>query len=150
MTAPGTGSVGYGYDARGRRTQITYPDTTAIDYTYYADGHLAGVWQSATQLVGYTYTPRGQPDQVIRALTTPITTTYAYDHAGRLTELATTTITDTLNTFSYVTDRRGCVQQLMRLGSPAIVLAWAREPACSASIIAMPASARWHSPARIA
>jgi YD repeat-containing protein len=60
-----TATVQYGYDSDGNLAKLTYPDGNVIDYTYTARNQL---WQ----------VQNGGP---------PPVATYAYDLAGRLTNL---------------------------------------------------------------
>ena len=52
-------SVGYGYDARGNTTTITYPDAKTVTNTYDAVGQLTGVKDSASNRTGFGYNADG-------------------------------------------------------------------------------------------
>jgi len=98
-------SVRYGYDAAGRRTQLVYPDSTTLDYEYWADGQLKAVKQGATTLASYTYDTAGRLQTLTRA--NGATTTYSYDAADRLTDVQTQVGSTTRSRFQYGLDRLG-------------------------------------------
>ena len=52
-------SMGYGYDARGNTTTITYPDAKTVTNTYDAVGQLTGVKDSASNRTGFGYNADG-------------------------------------------------------------------------------------------
>ena len=88
ITAPNTGAIGYGYNADGARTGLTYPDGTALGYSYYPDGQLKAVTQGASTLASYSYDGNGRLQQAARA--NGAVSTYSYDGADRLLDLSTT------------------------------------------------------------
>jgi RHS repeat-associated protein len=78
-------SVGYSYDARGNRTQMSYPDSKTVSYGYDAADRPTGVtpsWDSGSYSYQYV-------NQRLITMTTPagLQTTYGYDSANRLTQL---------------------------------------------------------------
>ncbi len=58
MSAPSTGVIGYGYDARGQRTRLAYPGGTTLEYAYWPDGQLRIVTDTTT-LARYSYDSLG-------------------------------------------------------------------------------------------
>ena len=104
ITTP-LGVVAYGYTPRGERARLAYPDGTAIDYTYWADGQLKTVAQGATTRAASSYDPAGRLAQVARG--NSATTTYSYDGADRLTDLHTQVGGATRSRFTYTLDRLG-------------------------------------------
>ncbi len=49
VTSPGSKTVGYRYDLDGDRTQVTYPDYTAVTYTFNKASQLSRpAWERAT------------------------------------------------------------------------------------------------------
>jgi RHS repeat-associated protein len=107
LTASNTGTVGYGYNARGQRTQLTYPDSSVIDYSYWDDGNLLndGTSTGGSSSAPATYDPAGRLASVSRA--NGATTAYTYDGADRLRDLHTTANDATLARFAYDVDRLG-------------------------------------------
>ena len=85
VSAPQTGTVGYGYDARGLRSSLTYPDGTQIQYAYWQDGRLETVQQGSTTLASYGYDSQGRLTQITRA--NGVVTSYGYDSVDRLTSI---------------------------------------------------------------
>jgi RHS repeat-associated protein len=98
------GGFSYGYDADGNVTSRTYPDKTAVTYTYTAGEQIASVSQGSSK-TSYTYDPAGnlakavQPDKV--------TQTFTYNDAGRLTKLSAATSTATLDSYGLTLNADG-------------------------------------------
>ena len=85
---PGLAShtVGYAYDAMGRRAGLVYPDRTSIGYGFDARGRLAAVSaQAGGVIASYEYDQLGRTAKVSRK--NGALTTYGYDAAGQLTEI---------------------------------------------------------------
>src|SRR6185369_9361182 len=76
-------TIAYGYDAVGRRTQITYPDGSMLRYTYDGQNRLATVATEGTPpLATYAYDLDGMVTSVTRE--NGVRSSYAYDLLGRL------------------------------------------------------------------
>jgi RHS repeat-associated protein len=105
VNAPQTGLVQYGYNARGERTQLTYPDATSVGYYYDPDGRLIAITQGLTTLAHYTYTLAGELQTLARA--NGATTTYTTTVNGWLTDTHTTVGGATQSRFQYSYNRRG-------------------------------------------
>jgi YD repeat-containing protein len=106
VSDPLTGTVEYGYDLVGNRTQLVYPGGQVVTYTYDADDRLVQVEDWSGGLTGYEY------DVATHLITTTlpngVTTTYQYDAANRLIDLAHTATDDTLlSSYSYELDDTG-------------------------------------------
>ncbi|MBA3471404.1 MAG: VCBS repeat-containing protein, partial [Herpetosiphonaceae bacterium] len=123
-TQPVLGTVGYGYNARGDRTQLTYPDGTAITYTYQPDGQLDQVKEQTTTLVDYGYHPiTGQVQSA--AYANGATTQYGYDRVDRLKAKTTTTAGILQSSFTYGLNKLGqrtAVTETLALPAPTLTL----------------------------
>lgn len=97
--------VGYGYDAAGNRTQLTYPDGREVTYAYDDGNRLQTVEDWHNGQFGYNYDNANR----LTGLTLPngIASNYSYDNAGRLLVLTHDTLTDTLASYSYSLDKVG-------------------------------------------
>jgi RHS repeat-associated protein len=95
--ATSLGAVSYGYDAYGRRSQLTWPDGFSISYNYlvgsYPGDYLQTINESGgTQLASLVYDDIGRRTQVTRGTGVAgnsVQTGYGYDALSRLTSLAT-------------------------------------------------------------
>jgi len=87
-------TVSYGYDQYGYRTSTTYPDgSTVVTRTNTWDGRIDTLSRGAAALVDYAY--QGQRTALRGYHTTaPVTAEYAYDHLGRVTDIAAGTGVD--------------------------------------------------------
>jgi len=99
-------TVGYAYDVMGRRAQLVYPDGTVVKQIYNARGLLASVATADQAALGtWTYDANGHVAAVARA--NGVGTTYAYDDAGQLTEVAHKKGTEALALARYTIDAAG-------------------------------------------
>jgi len=106
VTDPFTGTVEYGYNLAGNRTQLTYPDGKVVTYTYDADNRLLQVQDWDDGLTRYAYDAAGR--LISTTLPNGVVTTQQYDDANRLVNLAHTAADDTLlASFSYEMDGVG-------------------------------------------
>ena len=121
VTAPETGTVAYGYNARGQRTQLTSPDGTTISYQYDPDGALHQVRQDGTPLATYAYDAAGRLASVSRA--NGAVTTDADDGADRLRDRHTTVDGTTVSRYQYTVDRLGLRTAVTETGQPASLVA---------------------------
>lgn len=106
--APGlaTQTVRYGFDALGRRSDLTYPDGTKVSYDYDTRGRLKSVNDGPGRAVGrYDYDPLGRIAKLTRD--NNVVTTYAYDMAGQLTDIAHTHGNNVLAGSHYALDNLG-------------------------------------------
>jgi RHS repeat-associated protein len=97
--------VGYSYNARSERTQISYPNSgPTVQYSYWPDGQLRVVTDTTT-LASYAYDNQGRLCQVTRA--NKQVTHYGYDSAERLID-STTSVSDTVvGRFEYAYNHLG-------------------------------------------
>jgi RHS repeat-associated protein len=86
ITDPFTGTVGYGYDPVGNRTDLFYPDGKVVTYTYDMDNRLVQVEDWAEGVTAYEYDAAGR--LITTTLPNGVVTTNQYDNANRLTQLA--------------------------------------------------------------
>ncbi|TMJ18608.1 MAG: RHS repeat-associated core domain-containing protein [Alphaproteobacteria bacterium] len=89
MTSAGTGlggttrTLSYEYDAAGRRTRITHPDSAYFTYGYDWAGQVTMVRESGVNwLNAFAYTDRGTVSDQSYALT--FVSSYGYDAVGRV------------------------------------------------------------------
>ena len=87
---PGLAShtVGYRYDALGRRSDLVYPDKTKVSYDYDARSRLTTIDPQGggrTPLATYAYDAQGRIDKLTRD--NGVASTYTYDMAGQLTDI---------------------------------------------------------------
>ena len=81
------GTMSYQYDAAGRQTRITWPDTNYAQYDRGVDGSLTAIrYNGVDTLAQYGYNQMGQTTWVLRANGT--TSSYGYDPVGRMTSLS--------------------------------------------------------------
>jgi len=99
-------SVGYGYDAVGNTTAITYPDGSQVTRAYDTLDRLSSVrdWLGHTARFGYD----AADNLITQTLPTSTTTSIAmgYDAADRLTGITDTTPITTWS-FAYTRDKSG-------------------------------------------
>ncbi len=98
-------TVGYGYDGRGLRTRLLYPDGTEVTYRYDAAGRLIAVEEGASPYAVYAYDAAGRV--LTATLGNGTVTSYRYDAAGRLLEVTHHNGDDLLARFEYAYDARG-------------------------------------------
>ena len=96
--------VSYTYDAYGNKTSMTYPDGRTVSYTYDAMNRMAGVVGLDGETTSYVYDAAGRRIQTVSG---NMTTRYAYDSVGNLTEQATSGASDIAFRYSY--DRNGYI-----------------------------------------
>jgi YD repeat-containing protein len=83
-----THTVGYRYDALGRRSDLVYPDKTKVSYDYDARSRLTTIdtrGGGRTPLATYAYDAQGRIDKLTRD--NGVASTYTYDMAGQLTDI---------------------------------------------------------------
>ena len=90
--------VSYTYDAYGNKTSMTYPDGRTVSYTYDAMNRMAGVVGLDGETTSYVYDAAGRRIQTVSG---NMTTRYAYDSVGNLTEQATSGTSDIAFRYSY-------------------------------------------------
>ncbi|MFG2054805.1 RHS repeat-associated core domain-containing protein [Micromonospora sp. NPDC048930] len=83
VTSP-AGTVGYSYDAAGRRSGMTVPGQPAIEYGYDATGLVERITQGGTTATWHR-DAAGRTDRVEQA---GVVTRYAYDAASQLTGMS--------------------------------------------------------------
>ena len=115
VTFPGPKTVSYQYDDLpggdaadypGQRTQITYPDSKTVTYTYLQDGAMETVTDWLSQQTAYTYDDAGRLD--LTQLPNGVSADYGYDEANRLTSVVNTAAgPTTISSFTYVLDAVG-------------------------------------------
>ncbi len=81
----GTKTVGYGYDAVGNRTSLTYPDSKQVTYSYNAANQLSGVTDWSNGITTIQYDNKGRRSGI--TLANGASQNYAYDNADRLTNI---------------------------------------------------------------
>ena len=96
--------VSYTYDAYGNKTSMTYPDSRTVSYTYDAMNRMVGVVGLDGETTSYVYDAAGRRIQTVSG---NMTTGYAYDSVGNLTEQATSGTSDIAFRYSY--DRNGYI-----------------------------------------
>ena len=96
--------VSYTYDAYGNKTSMTYPDGRMVSYTYDAMNRMVGVVGLDGETTSYVYDAAGRRIQTVSG---NMTTRYAYDSVGNLTEQATSGASDIAFRYSY--DRNGYI-----------------------------------------
>ena len=83
-----THTVGYRYDALGRRSDLVYPDKTKVSYDYDARNRLTTIDPQGggrTPLATYAYDAQGRIEKLTRD--NGVASTYSYDMAGQLTDI---------------------------------------------------------------
>jgi RHS repeat-associated protein len=120
---PLNAAVGYGYDAMGNRTALTYPNGKKLVYVPNALGQIKEVQErvvngwTADHTVNYTYQPSGQ--LATAAVPNGVTSTYTYDALGRLTDLVHGTTSASLAQYHYQYNALGNrVQAIERVQQP--------------------------------
>ena len=82
----GPHSVGYQYDAAGRRTKLIYPDGSFVTYAYNANGWLTNISDGVTNtIVSYEYDNAGRRTK--RTLQNSTFTVLEYDSASELSNI---------------------------------------------------------------
>jgi RHS repeat-associated protein len=96
-------TMSYQYDADGDRTEVTYPDSAYVTYTYDGLDRLYQVFEKgSTALAVYSYSPAGLLNQITRG-SGVATTGFGYDGIERLSSLSQTLATTADNvSFSYL------------------------------------------------
>jgi len=92
-------TVGYGYDGRGLRTLLVYPDGTRVTSTYDLAGRLVAVDGVTTTYAAYDYDPGSR--LISATLGNGVRTAYAYDAGDRLLAISHTLDGDLLARFLY-------------------------------------------------
>ncbi len=96
-------TLGYEYDAAGRRTRVTHPDGFFAEYSYNPAGELTTITDSTgTTLASYIYDALGRRDRVDRP--NGASTSYGYDAVSRLDTLTqdlSGTAYDSTTTFTH-------------------------------------------------
>jgi RHS repeat-associated protein len=107
ITYPGGRWLSYTYDVAGRRTSMTDQLGHRSDYHYDARGRLESLTdESGVEIVRYAYDAVGRMER--KTLGNGVYTTYAYDDAGHLLELANLKPGGSvLSLFAYTYDSRG-------------------------------------------
>lgn len=112
FTQPAVGgsssAVGFGYDARGNRTRLTYPDGKTIVYGYDNADRITSVspdWDSGSYSYQYA-------NHRLITMTNPagVVTTYNYDTANRLNSITHRQGSQTLGNYNYALDSTGNVR----------------------------------------
>jgi len=99
-------TLGYTYDANGRRQTVTYPGGATIEYEYDADGRTTAIKRNATSLATYAYDPT-TGRLATRTLANGVTTSYGYNFMGRTTSITVTSGAATLWEATYGYDAVG-------------------------------------------
>jgi uncharacterized repeat protein (TIGR02543 family) len=102
-------SIGYGYDAAGNRTSLTYPNNATVSYQYDDANQLTAVMDWDNQSTGYAYDPAGRLVSVARP--NGVDSSYTYDDAGRLVQLQHEAGASSLAAYSYTYDPVGNLMQ---------------------------------------
>ena len=101
------GTVSYQYDAAGRRTRMTWPDSVYVTYDWDPASQLTAIRENGASsgvgvLATYAYDDLGRRTSLTRGNGT--VTTYAFDNISELTSLAhdlASTASDVTTTFGY-------------------------------------------------
>ncbi|HUP60761.1 MAG TPA: RHS repeat-associated core domain-containing protein [Thermoanaerobaculia bacterium] len=102
----GAGNViGYGYDAVGNLTTITYPGSKTVTYAFDDANRIASVTDWDSRVTPYTYDASGR----LGSFTLPngVVTTYGYDDASRTTSVSHLKDAATVAARSYTLDDVG-------------------------------------------
>jgi RHS repeat-associated protein len=98
-----TRTVSYLYDAAGRRTRLTYPDSVYVTYGYNTASDLTGIFENgAASLATYAYDDLGRRTSLTRG--NGVVTSHTFDALSRLSTLeqnAGGSSHDTTFTFGY-------------------------------------------------
>ena len=117
VTFPGSRVVSYGYDDASRRTSVAYPGGVgSVVYGYDNVDRLASVTDWNGNAISYAYDDSGRMTSKTLPSGTAIVSTYSYDNADRLTNIAhvksgSTTIASVAYTLDAVGDRTQRVDQ---------------------------------------
>jgi len=100
-------SVGYGYDAVGNVTALTYPDASAVTRTYDALDRLSGVadWLGHTTQFGYD----ANSNLITETLPNTTSVVQGYNAADQLTAITDTQVGSPLWSYGYGRDLLGQV-----------------------------------------
>jgi RHS repeat-associated protein len=79
------GTMAMQYDAAGRRTRLTWPDTFFVDYEYDLTNAMTSIRNGTTTYAAYQYDNLARRSSITRA--NGVTTTYEYDAISRLSRL---------------------------------------------------------------
>ena len=104
-------TVGYAWDAAGRREKTTYPDGKEVRYSYTAAGQIETVHAPAGE-TRYLYDPAGRLKE--RHLPDRVRSIYNFDPLGRITELTHRNDMDVLDQFRYTYDPVGNITQIKK------------------------------------
>ncbi|MBU1710826.1 MAG: hypothetical protein KKE17_12535, partial [Proteobacteria bacterium] len=86
ISYPGNRFLEYGYDSAGRRTSVVDQTGYQLNYTYNLDGNIESIVEEGIgELVHYSYDTMQRLSR--KDLGNGVYTTYAYDLAGRLTNV---------------------------------------------------------------
>ena len=113
----------YAYDRLGNLTNITYPDSSQVAYTYGTGGMLASVAQKvsggsfAPVVTSYGYAPTGQATSTVFANGVYTSATYDPANLYRLKQLLTTSASTSIQNISYTYDANGNVTQINDVSS---------------------------------
>jgi RHS repeat-associated protein len=108
----------YEYDLANEQTKITYPNAKSVTRAYDKAGRLETVadWLEHTTKFAY------DPDSNLTTVTFPTGTSnvdkYAYDNAGRMSEVAMSKGAETLASLVYARDSDGQVKTITSKGLP--------------------------------
>ncbi len=98
------GTVEYAYNAAGERTSMTQPEGS-VSYAYDLNGYLTTLTDWRTDTITMTNDADGRTIGVERS--NGVDTPTNYDAAGRLDEIAHTSPTGDIDTFTYTLDPNG-------------------------------------------
>lgn len=104
-TDPFGKTVGYGYDANGNRTSLTYPGDQVVSYTFDANNRLKTITDWLNRTTTYNYDTAGRLQSQSRPNGTAAS--YLHDAAGRLSALAENGPGGTLASYSLTLDALG-------------------------------------------
>jgi len=99
------GTVGYRYDALGRRTQMTVSGQSPVTYSYDAASRLRTITQAPLNPVTIDYDALGR--RTMLTLPNQVSTEYQYDAASRLTALIYRNALGQLGDLTYQYDAAG-------------------------------------------
>jgi RHS repeat-associated protein len=99
------GTIGYAYDALGRRTTMTVDGQPPVAYTYDAASRLRTITQPPLSTVTIDYDAMGR--RTLLTLPNAVSTEYQYDPASRLTALIYRNATGLLGDLTYEYDPAG-------------------------------------------
>jgi len=112
--AGNTYQVSRSYDVLDRLTTLTYPDNTAINYSYDANSGLLEKVSNSTNTINYVntinYNAKGQIKNIQYGNNTQ--TIYTYGQDLRLSNILTANSTSTLQDLNYLFDKNGNITTL--------------------------------------